>query len=56
MNEEDYIKLNDLLTKYRVVLFKEFLKENSLSDYKPSFDYSLGLDKIELKHKRIKKM
>lgn len=31
--------------------FKEFLKENSLSDYKPSFDYSLGLDKIELKHK-----
>lgn len=31
--------------------FKEFLKENSLSTYKPRFDYSLGLDKIELKHK-----
>lgn len=31
--------------------FKEFLKENSLSSYKPIFDYSLGLDKIELKHK-----
>lgn len=31
--------------------FKEFLKENSLSAYKPNFDYSLGLDKIELKHK-----
>lgn len=31
--------------------FKEFLKENSLSDYKTNFDYSLGLDKIELKHK-----
>ena len=31
--------------------FKEFLKENSLSNYKPSFDYSLGLDKIELKYK-----
>lgn len=31
--------------------FKKFLKENSISDYKPSFDYSLGLDKIELKHK-----
>lgn len=31
--------------------FKEFLKENSISDYNPSFDYSLGLDKIELKHK-----
>lgn len=31
--------------------FKEFLKENSLSAYKPSFDYSQGLDKIELKYK-----
>lgn len=31
--------------------FKEFLKENSISDYNPSFDYSFGLDKIELKHK-----
>lgn len=31
--------------------FKEFLKENSLSAYKPNFDYSLGLDKVELKHK-----
>lgn len=31
--------------------FKEFLKENSISDYNPNFDYSLGLDKIELKHK-----
>ena len=30
--------------------FKEFLKKNSLSNYKPNFDYSLGLDKIELKH------
>lgn len=28
MNEEDYIKLNDLLTKYRVVLLKEFLENN----------------------------
>lgn len=31
--------------------FKEFLKENSIYDYNPDFDYSLGLDKIELKHK-----
>lgn len=31
--------------------FKEFLKKNSLSEYNPCFDYSLGLDKIELKHK-----
>ena len=31
--------------------FKEFLKENSLPTYKPNFDYSLGLDKIKLKHK-----
>ena len=31
--------------------FKEFLKKNSLSDYNPCFDYCLGLDKIELKHK-----
>lgn len=31
--------------------FKEFLKENAISDYNPNFDYSLGLDKIELKHK-----
>lgn len=31
--------------------FKEFLKENSLSAYKPSFDYFQGLDKIELKYK-----
>lgn len=31
--------------------FKEFLKENSLVTYKPNFDFSLGLDKIELKHK-----
>lgn len=31
--------------------FKEFLKKNSLSAYKPNFDYSLGLDKIELKRK-----
>ena len=31
--------------------FKEFLKKNSFFDYKPNFDYSLGLDKIELKHK-----
>lgn len=31
--------------------FKEFLKANSLSTYKPNFDYSLGLDKIELKDK-----
>ena len=31
--------------------FIEFLKENSISDYNPNFDYSLGLDKIELKYK-----
>lgn len=31
--------------------FKEFLKEISLSAYNPSFDYSQGLDKIELKYK-----
>ena len=31
--------------------FKEFLRQNSISDYNPKFDYSLGLDKIELKHK-----
>ena len=31
--------------------FKEFLKENSIPDYNPRFDYSLGLDKIHLKHK-----
>ena len=31
--------------------FKGFLKEISISDYNPNFDYSLGLDKIELKCK-----
>lgn len=31
--------------------FKKFLKENSISDYNPNFDFSLGLDKIELKPK-----
>jgi len=31
--------------------FKEFLKENSISDYNPNFDFSIGLDKIELKRK-----
>ena len=31
--------------------FKEFLKETSIFDYNPNFDYSLGLDKIELNHK-----
>lgn len=31
--------------------FKEFLKINSMSNYKPQFDFSMGLDKIELKKK-----
>ena len=31
--------------------FKEFLKANSIVDYKPNFDYSKGLDKIQLTHK-----
>ena len=31
--------------------FIEFLKENSIEGYNPKFDYSLGLDKIELRNK-----
>lgn len=51
----EVLSILDYLPKYEVDKipnkFKEFLKENSNSDYTPNFDYSLGLDKIELNHK-----
>lgn len=31
--------------------FMEFLKENSIPEYKPEFDYSKGLDKLSLINK-----
>ncbi len=36
MDEKEYIELNHLLTKYRVVLFKEFLSSSILDSKRDS--------------------
>ena len=36
MDEKEYIELNNLLTKYRVVLFKEFLSSSILDSKRDS--------------------
>lgn len=36
MDEKEYIELNHLLTKYRVVLFKEFLNDNIIDSTRNS--------------------
>lgn len=33
------------------IKFREFLKNNSIPNYKPNFDYSKGIDNIPLKNK-----